>query len=148
MRSRRKIIVAGVTAALVVFVAAAHVRLWLQANGARVEHMQALGRSIPMSWHEGSPTTITVPSTAAYQVRTVKPYNYALRLRSGYNLPTTPAERKPGSVIAYFVAAPDYPWWYVADIFGLEEAEVLTLDELYAVYAHPKSWLTAQRPAF
>lgn len=148
MRSRRKTIVALVAAALVVVVAAAHVRLWWDASAARWQHMEALGRSIPMSWHEGAPTTVTVPSTAIYQVKTVEPYHYTLKLRAGYSFPASVSSRSQTTTIGYFVASPSYPWRYVVDILGLRDAEVIALDEQYAVFAHPKSWLTAQRLAF
>ena len=118
MRSRPKTIAILLAAAFVVVVAGAHIRLWAQASAARSQHMEALGRAIPMSWHEGSSTTITVPTTATYQVKTVEPYHYALRLRAGYTFPTNTSARAQGTTIGYFVASPAYPWWYVVDIFG------------------------------
>ncbi len=110
--------------------------------------MEVLGRTIPMSWHESSPTTITVPATATYQVRTVEPYHYELRLRAGYSFPARASSRAQGKTIAYFVASPDYPWWYVVDVFGLKDSEVIAMDEQYAVFAYPKNWLAGQRLAF
>jgi hypothetical protein len=148
MRSRRKIIVALVIAALMVVVAAAHIHLWWHASAARFQHTEELGRSIPLSWHKNSPTTISVPSSATYHVNTVEPYYYELKLKTGYSFPASAPARSQGMTIGYFVASPSYPWWYVVDIFGLKEAEVLALDEQYSVKPHPKSWLNAQPLGF
>jgi hypothetical protein len=148
MRSHRKAIIALVTAALLVTVATAHIRLWWHAAAARAQHSQVLGRSIAMSWHEGGPTTMTVPSGASYHVGVVAPYYYTLKLRAGHRFPAEAGRRSNGTTIGYFVADPRYPWWYVADVFGLRDAEVIALDESYAVFEHPKSWLTAQRLTF
>jgi len=71
----------------------------------------------------------------------------AFAVRVGYSFPASVESRTQGITIAYFVANPTYPWWYV-DVFGLKNAEVISLDEQYAVFAHPGSWLTAQRLAF
>ncbi len=92
-RRKRMIFAAVVVALLAIIVAHFHL-LW-QAQSAKFQSMEVLGRSIAVSFvDQGS--TITVPATG----------------------------------------------------WGLKDAEVIAMNEHFSVYAHPKSWLTAQRLPF
>jgi hypothetical protein len=103
-----------------------------------MQHMEALGRNIPLGWHETQTgESITVPLSASYQVRDVYPYYYTLHLRNGFTLPVRASARED-EIIGYFEASPRYPWWYIVDVIGLRNSEVIVLYESYAAFAKPR----------
>ena len=116
--------------------------------------MDALSREIPMSWYaeldwEGDERpVVTVPDSAKYHVYDVKPYNFRLKLREGYQWPTSHKDRIDDDVIAYFEAEPDYPWWYFVDVFDLREREVIALHGGHWVRSGPSSYLAENNVDF
>ncbi len=121
----------------IVLLLLAHARLWWTAQSCVIQHKEALGRRIPMEWFETQESPVVVPSNAQYTIHTAAPYYYNLKLRSGYQL----GGAADLTIIAYFEASPNYPWWYVFDIFNLRQHEILALHEDLFVSSHQKEWL-------